>query len=243
VEVLIPSILHLENRVTEKRLTMILRYGLEKYAGSKMEFVVIQTQVLGTIMSLSNWKLRYTKNGNEPIIIENIQVRNQTGRAMLKNVDHMIETTISNDRKKNQLVLAVAKYTQGMSVLTIHQKLLLEEKEMFQDLMDEFFQLWVELFADEGITNYIHMLGSGHLLYFLERYDCLYMYWQQGWEALNNTVTAFIHQNSSRRGKNSGENGDKTLIFLLVRYILHDLLWKTGEADKFFRDLENNPQL
>jgi hypothetical protein len=173
VEILIPSILHLENRVTEKRLTMILRYGLEKYTGSKMEFVVIQTQVLGTIMSLSNWKLRYTKNGNEPIIIENIQVRNQTGRAMLKNVDHMIETTISNDRKKNQLVLAVAKYTQGMSVLTIHQKLLLEEKEMFQDLMDEFFQLWVELFADEGITNYIHMLGSGHLLYFLKKYDCL----------------------------------------------------------------------
>jgi len=93
--------------------------------------------------------------------------------GMLKNVDHMIETTISNDRKKNQLVLAVAKYTQGMSVLTIHQKLLLEEKEMFQDLMDEFFQLWVELFADEGITNYIHMLGSGHLLYFLKKYDCL----------------------------------------------------------------------
>ncbi len=44
----------------------------------------------------------------------------------------------------------------------IHWKLLLEEKEMFQDLMDEFFQLLVELFADEGITNYIHMLGLGH---------------------------------------------------------------------------------
>jgi hypothetical protein len=66
------------------------------------------------------------------------------------------------------------------------------------------------------------------------------MYLQQVWEALNNTVQAFIHQNCSRGGKNSGINGDKSLIFPLVRYILRDLLWKTGEVDKFIRNLENN---
>ncbi len=84
----------------------------------------------------------------------------------------MIEAATSNDIKKNQLIFAVAKYTKGMAILMIHRKLLLEEKEMFQNLMDEFFQLLVGLFADEGITNYIHMLGLRHTLYFLEKYDC-----------------------------------------------------------------------
>jgi hypothetical protein len=104
--------------------------------------------------------------------------------------------------------------------------------------MDDFFELWIELFADKGLSNYIHLLGSGHILYFLNKYDCLYMYSQQGWEALNNTVQAFIHQNSSRGGYGSGQNGGKSLIYPLVRYILRDLLWKTGEADSFFTQLE-----
>ena len=89
VEALIPCILHLENRVSEKILTMILRCGLDKYTGIKMEYVrelerLIQSEVLGTTTSPSNWKLRWTKTTNEPITIDNIQVRNQVGRAMLK---------------------------------------------------------------------------------------------------------------------------------------------------------------
>ena len=32
--------------------------------------------------------------------------------------------------------------------------------------------------------------------------------------------------------------GERSFIFPLVRYMLRDLLWKTGDADKFFIDLE-----
>jgi hypothetical protein len=40
--------------------------------------------------------------------------------------------------------------------------------EQFQDNADKFFNLWVEVFGRDGVTNYIHLLGSGHMLYFLE---------------------------------------------------------------------------
>jgi hypothetical protein len=37
----------------------------------------------------------------------------------------------------------------------------------------------------EGITNYLHMLGSGHIKYYMEIHGNLYKYSQQGWESLN----------------------------------------------------------
>ena len=104
--------------------------------------------------------------------------------------------------------------------------------------MDDFFEIWIDLFGEEGLSNYIHLLGAGHMLYFLEKHDCLYLFSQQGWEDLNNHCQEFIHQNSGRRGYGTGEGKGKSYIFPLVCYIMRDLLWKTGEADKFYVELE-----
>jgi hypothetical protein len=48
------------------------------------------------------------------------------------------------------------------------------------------------------MTNYIHLLGSGHMKYFLENFGCLYLYSQQGWEALMGKVQAILHLNTQR---------------------------------------------
>jgi hypothetical protein len=56
---------------------------------------------------------------------------------------------------KTKLTSAIAKYTEGMAILMLHQALLQEETEKFQDLMDDFFELWIELFADKGLSNCI----------------------------------------------------------------------------------------
>jgi hypothetical protein len=117
---------------------------------------------------------------------------------MLKPIDMIIDAAISTDDMKTKLTLAIAKYREGMAILMLHQALLQEETGKFQDLMDDFFQLWIELFADKGLSNCIQLLGSGQILYFLNKYDCICMYSQHGWEALNNTVKAFIQQNCSR---------------------------------------------
>lgn len=62
------------------------------------------------------------------------------------------------------------------------------------------FFIWIDLFGDKGITNYIHLLGSGHMLYFIKKYGCLYLYSQQGWKSLNSNIQTFIHQNTQRGG-------------------------------------------
>ena len=44
----------------------------------------------------------------------------------------------------------------------------------------------------ELITNYMHLLGAGHVEYFLTKYRNLYRYNQQGWESLNNKITTIF---------------------------------------------------
>jgi len=41
--------------------------------------------------------------------------------------------------------------------------------------------------------------------YFLQEFGCLYLYSQQGWEALTGKVQAVMHLNTQRGGKGSGE--------------------------------------
>eukprot|EP00978_Attheya_sp_CCMP212_P042196 scaffold252990_cov63-Attheya_sp.AAC.3 len=49
----------------------------------------------------------------------------------------------------------------------------IEEMTEFQGHVD-FFQLWVSLHQQhEGITNYIHMLGSGHVKRYMEEWGNL----------------------------------------------------------------------
>jgi len=79
--------------------------------------------------------------------------------------------------------------------------------------------------------------------YFMKKYGSLYLFSQQGWEAFNNTIQMFIHQNFQRGGFGSGEDKRKSYIFPLIRMIIiRDLLWKTYEADKFFINLEHQGQ-
>ena len=86
----------------------------------------------------------------------------------MDSVDVLIDSAFSNadDDYKNKLKLACSKYLQAIELLTAHRILSDDEQETFQDLIDDFFQIWIDLFSTEGMTNYIHLLGSGHILFF-----------------------------------------------------------------------------
>jgi len=120
-------------------------------------------------------------------------------------IDSLIEVALQEAPIANQLIVAIQHFLKAMELLLLHQKLDADEMSLFQDDIDGFFEIWVENFGREGMSNYIHLLGAGHILYFLEKYQCVYLYSQQGWEALNNTIQAYIHKNSQQGGKGSGQ--------------------------------------
>jgi hypothetical protein len=95
IELLIPCILHLENHVAEKVLTILFQRKLNEFHGPKIEFLnaietVLQTAVLGTIPSPSHWRLKHSKDAYGQIILEPIQVHNQIGRKMIKKIDVLL---------------------------------------------------------------------------------------------------------------------------------------------------------
>jgi hypothetical protein len=176
IELLIPCILHLESRVAKKVLNILFRQKLNEFHRPKIKFLksletVLQTAVSGTIPSPSHWRLKHSKDANGQIILDPIQVRNLIGLKMMKKVYIIVEvaTADGDDYFRLKFLVAVQAYKEGISLLTMHRDLNAEEQELFQDQIDVFYENWIELFGEEGITNYIHILGSGHMLYFLQK--------------------------------------------------------------------------
>jgi hypothetical protein len=199
VELLIPCILHLENRIGEKMITIILRKALNDFSGQKDDFIshmnnVFRTKVLGTEYCPSQWRIPVSKDSEENFKIEHIQIRNNVARSILNKMDTIIEQAwlLQDINWHRELISAVTKYREAMKILTRHSEPNDDDIEEFQSLIDDFYEKWIEIFGDEGITNYIHMLGSGHVMYFMKKYGCLYLYSQQGWESLMVSVVESI---------------------------------------------------
>jgi hypothetical protein len=123
-------------------------------------------------------------------------------------------------------------------LLNSHYLLSEDENKQFQDYADAFFENWIAVFRNDGVTNYIHLLGSGHMKYFLQEFGCCYLYSQQGWEALMGKVQAVIHLNTQIGGKGSGEGTSKSFIYPVMLFVSCDLLWKMGDARRFFMQHE-----
>jgi hypothetical protein len=109
----------------------------------------------------------------------------------------------------------------------------------FQAKADHFFSKWVELVGYDGVTNYIHMLGAGHVRYYLKKWRNLNRFQNQGWESYNKYVAAFWHHRTQKGGH--GLNRNK--IFPIGRWLLRCMLWKTGVAPAYFKEKERTGQL
>jgi len=106
----------------------------------------------------------------------------------------------------------------------------------FQTHADIFFHQWLDLPGYDGIMNYVHMLGTGHVQYFLKKWRNLNQFQNQGWEAYNGMIAAFWHYHTRKEG---GKHFTQcSNILPIARWILRVLLWRTGEAQCFFRSMK-----
>jgi len=67
----------------------------------------------------------------------------------------------------------LTKYLHVIKVAFQHEDFGDEEIEEFQDRVDEWFYLYVELVRLPGLTNYMHLLVAGHLHYYLKTWGSL----------------------------------------------------------------------
>jgi hypothetical protein len=103
-------------------------------------------------------------------------------------------------------------------------------------LADDYFRKWPAIAGYDGITNYIHMLGAGHIRYYLRKWRNLNRFSNQGWENYNKLVAQFWHQRTTKGGGKF--NKSKTLP--LARWLQRLMLWRTGAvAQHFLKSLKH----
>jgi hypothetical protein len=128
------------------------------------------------------------------------------------------------------------KYIEVMTVAFQHEDFSDDDIEAFQDSVDEWFFIYVELVGIQGITNYIHLLGAGHLYHYLKRWRNLYRYQQQGWEKKNGVIASFVNRRT-RRGGAGGKHGPAhtSRVLPVMKWFQRTSAWATGDAQAFFQ--------
>ena len=212
----IPSVLHMKNRVGLKLLTMTLIEGITGASAAPrfhqdtasteklriLEYIkqvqhIVNTKILGTNENPSTWKVPYDENTMElaPLSLENVKTR-----AIIDNLELLVEVSVTTVDRKAKWNGSVRKYRIGMQTARQREDFTDEDITAFQKTIDEFFQDWVELHGIAGVTNYIHMLGAGHISAYMVEWRNLYKHSQQGWESFNSLLKAFFFRRTSRGG-------------------------------------------
>jgi hypothetical protein len=113
---------------------------------------------------------------------------------------------------------------------------------------------WVSLFGNEHVTNYIRIIGAGHLSYFAKKYGNLYRYSQQGWESLNQLLKHYYFNNTNHGGSkgNGGKDVDgdyKNTTIIgdhcrpLMKLCQRTIMWKLGLGDSYFLNKAKTPSV
>ena len=167
IEDAIPCILQGGNRMGEKIFMMLLVEAWnECRSNADRELLIrtvehfVNTGVFGTEQSQSQWKV--------PINPDNeIDVITFTAWRVKKILDRLTELMPHLKLEGPRLAQwqhMLAQYLEVLKLAFQHEEFEdPEEIELFQDVVDEWFYLYVELLGFPGQTNYIHLLGSGHL--------------------------------------------------------------------------------
>jgi hypothetical protein len=257
----VPCILHLEMRINEKLFWTLLSVGLDRYqdgdSATRKACVAkvtecMKTTVLGNLANETEyqWKFPLKDSGKkvEPKSMTNVHSRRCVmGIKTLANIifSDILDEKSSNattTRQKNSSKLKqwedlMATYHPLMELIRRHEDFTESDINNLHSLSLKFMGQWVDSMDGQSITNYIHMIGAGHLTYYVSKYKNLYKYSQQGWEALNQKLKYFYFHNTNHGGcggKQPGAlSGDHVLP--LMRLIQRSIMWTLGHGDAFSR--------
>jgi hypothetical protein len=250
----IPCILHMENRSNLKAMTMLFIDGLSNAQGAMLPdtFGIVsmekkETIFIGTIEEVMNssilgdefnrafWRLPIEKEqGSATRKIGIVSLSNGRSRKVLNHFNDIIDLCIVDSEKNPMWKKAWGHYRTAMEILRKKGvKYTTEEEDAFQNEIDMFFQLWVNLHQHEGVTNYIHMLGAGHVKEYMREWGNLNKFSQQGWESLNALIKAFFFRRTNRGGGNQNE---KSKLVPIAKLLQRRLMWLCDLTGDMFTD-------
>jgi hypothetical protein len=233
----IPCILHCENRVGEKIIKMLLIEGLNaRDSNTKEQDTMmwdfeqkVNTSVLGSATRRCNWGIVRAKDSNQQRAIGDQSMPNPHVRKFVAKIEELTAICIKDEERRKAWDACISVYREMMQVARKHDDFSDEEIDQFQNLADDFFLGWITLHQGDGVTNYVHMLGSGHFRYYLQEWRNLYRYSQQGWESLNALIKLFYFRRTQRGGHGGKKDEPNSKIKPIARWISRRLFWLSGQ--------------
>ena len=133
-------------------------------------------------------------------------------RRIIDALDTIVDLCVIDEGRKTMWTAALNNYRIAMVLLRQREDFTNTTIASYQPHADKFFQSWILLWNKEGVTNYIHMIGSGHIADYLYKWRNLYRFSQQGWEAMNSFIKTFFFRRTSHGGGVKGVSKKSRLI-------------------------------
>ena len=261
----IPCNLHLVCRVMEKIFYQFLSECLNKYkegdnARVRVAFVKattlhMNTVVLGTKQNPAQWTFPLKDNKGGGKTVEKRNMTGGTAKKCIAGLKYLAIIAYSPQFDQASLDPKLLRSENETWATTWHDIMdifiplmdLLERKEDFTEemIMDfhclcaQFVHKYCDMFQGEGITNYIHLIGAGHLTYYLRKYRNLTKFCQQGWEALNQLLKQYYFNNTNHGGCNGNSKGKMEKFkhcLPLVKLCQRRTMWLLGLGEKIFEN-------
>jgi hypothetical protein len=113
-------------------------------------------------------------------------------------------------------------------------------------MSNQFMDQWMDMLGSKHMANHIHIIGSGHLIFFAKKYRNLYRFSQQGWESLNQLLKHYYFNNTNHGGSvgNGGKSNGSILsgdhCRPLLKLCKRSLMGKLGFGDTYFQSLQDS---
>ncbi|KAL7565919.1 hypothetical protein ACA910_021502 [Epithemia clementina (nom. ined.)] len=117
---------------------------------------IVNKQILGDKIHDFQWICPVSDNKME---VGQITMPNVRTQKIVKNIDLLLMLGVPNKQRRAKWRSCICIDYHGMlELLLSHSNLTPEQIKTFQLKADAFFEKWVELWGDEGISNYIYMI-------------------------------------------------------------------------------------
>ena len=182
----------------------------------------INTSILGTDDDPCQWTCPYDANKKElgPITMDNVRTR-----RVVDMLDDVVTLCVTDEVRKTLWTTSLNHYRKAMVYLRQREDFSNKSIAKYQSHADKFYQAWIMLWQKEGITNYLHMIGSGHIADYLYKWKNLYRFSQQGWEAMNSLIKTFFFRRTSHGGGVKGEDTKKSRLIPIARWLQRRLVF------------------
>ena len=120
---------------------------------------------------------------------------------MLESFEIIIDASVADATRIIKWKYCIPNYRDGIEILRQKKEFTDEEIKHFQQLIDSWFQVWIELHGLSGCTNYTHMLSSGHLAEYMFKWRNMYRFSQQGWENFNHVFSTVYFRRTNHGGR------------------------------------------